>query len=509
MPPDIALELWTKILAFLPYTSLNAAKHVNRVFYQICRALIFRVLDLIPVFTDDNMDEQLGVFKKRLSLAKRYPRLIKTVRFMSVDQLPLYYAPKQSQAKPIPFLKRVFAKAERTLFPVIRSSTHPEYPIVWEVESTLLSLLPSFTLLEELDMGHPSMWLNPWTTSTSHAVSLVASRITVLAIQLPFSGMPYIALPALHTLRLMSHIAPSNDHDSIFGSLISSSPLLREIQYHFLSYNSDVIFFTPSVEAPKTYSHLKVFKWTGIKQSPGLHLTNQSNALSISLPSYFMSHSSQFEVVHLNPAPSFDSLRALEIGQLVELRVDLNCRDDGANLFTLLEYGGQLEVLEITGMNYRAAADDPANLFPESGLGQLKRLFLGDSLKLFGPQSLIALAPKIPRLQRLAILVEPLDNDIWTRKSVQAKCEMLVDDFRFTPSNVFLSEWKVLDFGIIVRDWPGKIVDLKELLIAICRKVPSIQSFYGTGSLRLWAGMDDEIDKRWGGELWNQRRGNW
>ncbi|KAH8801278.1 hypothetical protein DL96DRAFT_1719428 [Flagelloscypha sp. PMI_526] len=123
MSPTLAPELWTQILAFLPYSSLDQVKCVDRAFYQICRGRTFEVLDVIPIFTGGNPDEHLGVLKKRLTLARTHSHLIKKLRFMPVIRLPLYYTEKQLQPKPIPFLRRIFGKEENVAPIIIKRST--------------------------------------------------------------------------------------------------------------------------------------------------------------------------------------------------------------------------------------------------------------------------------------------------------------------------------------------------------------------------------------------------
>ncbi|KAH8797601.1 hypothetical protein DL96DRAFT_1641398 [Flagelloscypha sp. PMI_526] len=142
---------------------------------------------------------------------------------------------------------------------------------------------------------------------------------------------------------------------------------------------------------------------------------------SITLPPLFKAHASQFDVVCINPVPSADVFEALNIDQLVELRVDLNCRDDGPNFFTLIAHAKQLETLEVTGFQCSTLANDPAELFPAAGLNRLKDLYLGIEFEFFNAQSLIALASKTPHIHKLVLLLEPWNNDQWTSSSLPVR----------------------------------------------------------------------------------------
>ena len=83
-------------------------------------------------------------------------------------------------------------------------------------------------------------------------------------------------------------------------------------------------------------------------------------------------------------------------------------------------------------------------------------------------------------------------------------------DFQPLTLDTTLSEWRIRDFGIVFPEWKGvRILDFEGVLNAISQRVPSIGSFYGTGSLRLWDGMEKNIEETWGGELWMQKNKWW
>ncbi|KAH8801287.1 hypothetical protein DL96DRAFT_1635787 [Flagelloscypha sp. PMI_526] len=179
-----------------------------------------------------------------------------------------------------------------------------------------------------------------------------------------------------------------------------------------------------------------------------------------------------------------------------------------SEFFTYVSHAVQLITLEITGYVYTTIESDPASLFPATGLSRLRRLYLGISLGLFSPQTMGMLASKMPNLHTLALLSEPWSGE-WTYASLRYRFDSLVFDFRRSE----LPTWTLSDFGILLRvaDKPDRsdISHFEQILKVIARRVPSITSFYGTGSLHVWDGMKTEIEENWGGELWRQRHGNW
>ncbi|KAH8801277.1 hypothetical protein DL96DRAFT_790817 [Flagelloscypha sp. PMI_526] len=361
-------------------------------------------------------------------------------------------------------------------------------------------------------MGDPPKRRGLWGPIPKLALNLNASRLVSLSLQLTavvdadsYPEVAFTHLPVLRTLRVMANTSSQYNQELRVRKIISCSPLLREIQYHFIGHSTISV---PWMGSP-TYSYLKVFKWTGLSGLPRLFGPYIQNATPTLFPPVFMSHAFQFDVVHLNPVPSFDILLALNMGGLVELRVDFNGRDDGGSFFPLLARAELLETLEVTGIRYWTAPNDPASLFPDTGLCRLRKLFLGIALEHFSALSLKTLASKTPGLHKLVLLIEPWNNTMSTRTYVEFKWEALSHEFQFSTANRTFSEWKIRDFGFLFRDEIGRIIDLEGLLMAIVRKVPSIASLYGTGGLRLWDGMENEIDASWGGELWNQRTGKW
>jgi hypothetical protein len=267
------------------------------------------------------------------------------------------------------------------------------------------------------------MWPELWGPNPRNALTVAAHSLTVLSLQYPIVENSYgnstnnfasVALPVLRILKVFLGTFGINVEDHHVSQVISGSPLLSEIHYHVVSHGLQGITFS-SPRKILAYPRLKVFKWTIANEIDPLH----QFAASITLPPIFKAHAPQFEVVHINPAPAFEVIEALNIGLLVELRVDLNRRDDGSNFFALIAHAEQLETLEVTGFQCSTVSNDPVNLFPETGLSRLRNLYLGIAFQFFDVQSLITLASKTPNIQKLVLLMEPWNNDQWTASTLR------------------------------------------------------------------------------------------
>ncbi|KAH8797605.1 hypothetical protein DL96DRAFT_1641404 [Flagelloscypha sp. PMI_526] len=195
------------------------------------------------------------------------------------------------------------------------------------------------------------------------------------------------------------------------------------------------------------------------------------------------------------------------MAQLVELRVNLQGYINAAEFFAIMTNAEQLLVLEVIGFFPYDSTSDPTNMLPPAGFARLRELYLGIMLPLFGVRSLRSLASKTPHLHKLALIVESPNGVRWANKELQDLCETILYQFHLSTVNKTFSEWRLVDLGILYREWnPPSVVRVRAfegVLKAISRKVPSVKSFYGTGNVCLKEGIENDIDKKWGGELWN------
>ncbi|KAH8797607.1 hypothetical protein DL96DRAFT_1825177 [Flagelloscypha sp. PMI_526] len=515
LPP----EIWAYILACLPDSSLHVIKHVNHTFSQICRDLLCRVLDLALNLENRNLEKHLGNLSNRLQEAKSRPLLVKKLCLGPSVKVQGDHIPKgpSSSAQPISksfqFLRRIFNTTDPSAGPI---SSHQALTKARKIEVGLSVLMPSLLSIEELEFNDPIGCPAEWSFNANLVLNQASTRLTVLSLRFSlssglsrtfytFNGYGDITLPALRTFRLRRTVSPDDsEFEFAVQRLISASPLLLEIQYHMYSHDSHGVHGPLRIPANYSHHHLKSFKFTAAVA------TALGTTAPLAIPStpLFTAHAAQFELVHLNPVHSLEGFRLLNISQLTELRVDLYVCDKASQFFAYLAHAVQLVTLEITGYMYTTAECDPAYLFPVTGLSRLRRLYLGICLGFFSPRKLRMLSSKTPNLRTLALLAEPWSAH-WTYVSLADRLNSLVSDFRCSE----LLTWTLSDFGIILRvaDKPesSEISHFEQILKVICRRVPSITSFYGTGSLHVWDGMETEIEESWGGELWRKRHGKW
>ncbi|KAH8801286.1 hypothetical protein DL96DRAFT_1635786 [Flagelloscypha sp. PMI_526] len=521
MSESLPTEIWIQILTHLPLSSLHLIKHVNRALYSACREIICSVLDMTMNVKDQDGDE-LEMLTKRLQDAKTHPQIIKKLCLSPTRvnireyETPTPVTPPlpQTDPEPLPFWKRIIQKRKVPVQLPLESPPRLHIRLALDkasnLERDIATFIPSLSSLQELDFHQLSGWEGGWYSNLNVAVRVASPHLTVLCLRFSLinelsstrfgtqSSMFSVALPALHTLRIALNIAPSNDFESGVRKLIASSPHWRALEYCIEPATSSVVSPSRLTLPMSPHSYSRTFKWIAPPFTP--------------ISPFFLTHASQFEVVHLNPVPSLDAARLLNFHHLTELRVDLYYSSNAAaELFLLLAHATQLVALEIKGWAYVPPMHDTATLLRQTNLVQLKTLSLGIPLWLLSPQILAALASTAPNLLTLALVSESPERHSTdrTNRCIQENCSSLVS--HFSASKVL--DWKLCDIGIIVRA-PGSanrfhILPLIPLLRVILLKIPSITSFYGTRSLDLWEGIQTEMDEDWGGELWRQSRERW
>ncbi|KAH8801302.1 hypothetical protein DL96DRAFT_1564049 [Flagelloscypha sp. PMI_526] len=471
---QIPPEIWAQILAFLPQWHLRRAKRVNRVFYHACRILLLSDLDIVPMFTKQSLDEQLQVLRKRLTLAKSHPGLIKSIRIMPSGVMGDYLSWVTTGKNPVQFFRRLFRRMGGP-------ELHPASSNASDLDEGLAALAPSLVSLKELYIVTNTEWYGR-SSPADLVLKVNAPQLTVLSLHIwPNPKSPRVfssnmkagmfVLPRLRAFRLSCFHSPIDGFELLVQKFTSGSSLLEEVEYNI---RSDVIQGTSSSYSMNTpmHPHLKVFKWTSIT----------FRGQSASLPPSYAAHAFQFDVVHLDPLPSLDACSSLNIARLVELRVHLLGCSNVAEFCAILIGAEQLVILEVLGFRPYDANTDPADLLPGTGLGQLKQLHLEIILPLFTVQSLGSLASKTPHLRKLALIVKPHARR-WSKTELRA------------------------NLGVVFRHWKDRstirLGEFEGVLTAISQKVPSITSFYGTGGLRLSKEIENDIDQKWGVEWWS------
>ncbi|KAH8801290.1 hypothetical protein DL96DRAFT_1823759 [Flagelloscypha sp. PMI_526] len=502
LPP----EIWTHIIAQLPDASLHQIKHVNRMLYQIAEE-IFGVLDLSMKFSSEELGKQLQVLSKRLQEAESSPLVVKKLSLSPGLTFQVYQTATETHAKPKSKSPKVLKRFFRNTDNQHNSSAYRlNLNEAMKMDDALTSLIPSFSSLHKLDYKDAIGWEGAWGSNFELALKVTSNRLTVLSLRFSFSREPSrafldasdkisFALPALQTFRLRLSVGPSSDFEDGVRKIIAAAPLLEELQYHIDSYGIHV----PShLMITATNPRLRIFKWTAATS------TTQITAIPLSIPlsPLFDAHSSQYDTVQLNPASCIEAFDHIAFHRLVELRIDVSLLP--REFYFPIASAMQLETLEITGVN----SIYPENLFPHKGLRRLKRLYFGIAFELFNPKMLETLTTRLPNLETFVLLSEP-QHGKWVYGTLWVTCDAISSQFRASTK----IECNIRNFGIIPREWNrvgmSKISHLTQVLSEISRAVPSIASFYGTGSLFLWEGMEDDIEENWGGELWRQRHGSW
>ncbi|KAH8801284.1 hypothetical protein DL96DRAFT_1635783 [Flagelloscypha sp. PMI_526] len=521
LPP----EIWAQILVHLPFACLHTIGHVNRTLYRLCRDMQRSVLDVTVHITDQEGETELDKVTKRLRATKIHPELIKKLCLSTIRINPREYHPPITivkKSKPTPerlsFLKRITRKKEENPQNLPEDLLAQHVRLVSyktrNIENALASLIPSLSSVRELDFHQRTFWEGPWFYNFTLALKVTGAHLRVLSLRFSLSSglgstvfgigdsVVSIELPVLHTLNIYVNTYPSGDFESGISKFIAASPRLQEIQYRVNAYRYRV--HTPShftIIPATTLPHLslKTFKW----------FTAPS---TIPVTNIFTAHASGYEVVHLNPVPSIQALRLLNVDLLIELRVDLSWFSDITQFASFLAHATQLVVLEIAWWPYGTPVQSPVHLFPDGGIVKLEKLYLDMSLRFLNPQMLGNLALRTPNLRTLALISE-FGSGEWMYRTdsriLHDNCSALVKDFSRSP----VLKWELCDFGIVLREW-GKVniserSPLMPLLRVISQTVPSITSFYGTGSLKLWEGMQCMIGENWCGELWSQKYACW
>ncbi|KAH8801289.1 hypothetical protein DL96DRAFT_1635792 [Flagelloscypha sp. PMI_526] len=518
LPP----EIWAHILAQLPDSSLHLIQYLNRMFYQLCRKML-GVLDLAMNFSSEDIHGQLGVLSKRLQDAeyadtliidafttyicsnRSHPLLVNTLSLSPGFGFQVLKLSAETEAKlkpkAFPGLRRILRAANsQIILPMYRLTLKEAL----KTDSHLASLIPSLTSLHTLNYKWATGWESRLGSNFELALKVASTHLTVLSLYFSFKPSGAFldpthsisfTLPALQTIRLRLKVSPSSKFEAGVQKIIAASPLLEEIQYHIDGYGGHVpLHLTTTVP----YSRLRSFKWTTVTS------TTDKTAIPLAMPisPLFAVHSSQCVIVHLNPIPSIEAFGHIALQRLVELRVDVSlCPSE---FYFPIGSATRLETLEITGVD----SIYPASLFPQGGLKRLKRLYFGITFELFNPDMFKTLTDRLPNLETFALLSEP-QHGKWVYGTLWVTCDAISSAFQASAK----IQCNIRDFGIIPREWNrvgmSRISHLTRVLRDISEAVPSITSFYGTGSLHLWEGMEDDIEENWGGELWRQKRGRW
>ncbi|KAH8806547.1 hypothetical protein DL96DRAFT_1630957 [Flagelloscypha sp. PMI_526] len=512
LPP----EIWGTIAFYLPERVLPQFKLVSRMLYNACSD--FTVLNLVTSFKQDQR-EQLDILRERLTFAQSNPSTIKKLRIMPRLRRNLMDNTGQSSKadlllsrilKPVLSLRRRSQAINTDPISDLGSNNSDNlYPFLHELSKDFCSLLPHLTQVVELSILDPLSGEHDedWDVAAQLTLSSMFPHLTSLTLNLrSFSGVTKLlqgdhhwVLPHLRTFKLSLRHTLGKDIDFGIHRLLHSSPLLEEVEYHL---NIDGPIYLSQFPTTSSNPLLREFKLTACFPSGQ---PRPAWFINMPFPPLKRGKARQLRVVHINPLPDIEVvLNNLDITRLVELRVDLTSCDGPRSLFRELVHAVSLEVLEVVGIRYLSKFEDVAHMMPTCGLVSLKKLYMGIELDGLDANSLGVLAGKAPNLRTLVLVIQTRKR-LWPENVLQTKHQDLIMNLKAPEVMQSLLEWKVWDFGMVCRDWASTtIADFENILWTLSDAIPSIESFYGTGRLEVWPGMEAEVNDDWAGKLWTK-----
>ncbi|KAH8801241.1 hypothetical protein DL96DRAFT_789854 [Flagelloscypha sp. PMI_526] len=237
------------------------------------------------------------------------------------------------------------------------------------------------------------------------------------------------------------------------------------------------------------HPRLRCFKWTTMA---GYGSPSRFTLHSRPFSPLMNSAASQLTCVHFNPLPNGIDLNSFDVTGLTELRINFSdpTFEEIQAFHRLLEGVERLETIEVIGLKV-----PPLEL--RGVHTHLRKMYLEVKPSEF-LQALTVLPTKAPNLERLVLVV-----DGWCSASDRRRGIRLVADQIDASDLSSISKWGVWDLGIIMTrcSLAWSVETFPEVMKAISRKLPNIRSFYGTGKLLVYKGLEKNIDDDWVGEF--------
>ncbi|KAH8823802.1 hypothetical protein DL96DRAFT_1683004 [Flagelloscypha sp. PMI_526] len=375
-------------------------------------------------------------------------------------------------------------------------------------ESLFLSVLPSLIHVHELYIRKDIRYYLPYAglercRSIDAALGSWASRLTLLSLDVsnawevrhcfppPVDGRESkcYSLPLLRTFKIHFYAAEPYSNPGVVQllfDLIRDSPLLEEFEYCL--YDASWSWNGLELKLPEKTLHpnLRSFTWSRVLPSSALKDYDVPTAVETCLSQY----APQLSRVHLDIAPRsrLSYLLQFDISPLTELRLNAALAVNPNQLVHHLSKLQYLRILELSGCFPLLNGD---SYFRRMEV--LEEFYVPVHSKAFNSQVLCDIAKKTPRLQKLVLSFggKPLAHD------PKLAPHGLRELHTATDSSGSLDGWRVQDFGVHI---PGaKTSVIIPLVEAIARPMPSIRSFYGTGTLVVPAMAS--VDPAWFGKL--------
>ncbi|KAH8801274.1 hypothetical protein DL96DRAFT_1635766 [Flagelloscypha sp. PMI_526] len=502
-------ELWLQIAQYFTNRTLRSFQGVNRFCCTIANELFMSLLDLAPQQT--SAERLLSMLNHRIDLTSSNPSNVRVLCLTSrLSLLPL----EEGTIVPHSSGPRLVTRVKGFLNQTFVRPLPLSYRLDSRVEKLIKQmtvLIPELTGVHELYiMDKHAVSFGPFNAAVSLAWRHLSPRLTTLSLHLSIVSVNDAwfpnALPSLPLLRTFQiHIFTSDvlhrlPLENILRTLLRDSSLLEEMLYHVGDFDTASANRVWYPEDPSLHPCLRSFKWSSSRAYQGNRRTTEF--MCPRFQAFMTKFGSQFDIVHMEPAPSKDFFPLLDFTRITELRIDVFCYAEYAELLSLVASNGVIETLEISGC------------YPSLTWRQFYQM-LGKMVSLqtfylpLFPSALTALAltniaVKTPNLKKLVVIFESEDN-------VPHPVENVVALDSFGSPIPRLHKWPVQDFGILVSGvpmhrQPFDNAQIQTLLNLVGQLVPSIKMFYGHNrdprSFN-WEMMDDH----WPGELmWESTR---
>ncbi|KAH8825460.1 hypothetical protein DL96DRAFT_1681701 [Flagelloscypha sp. PMI_526] len=491
MESSLPSEIWTLIIAYLPRRSLRNVKCVSRTFSALCTVVCKHILDLKLTVGGERGFERLQYLNRQITAAQNCPTDIQELCIVSSMNLRFSNPPFKDHHRRN---ARSYFFSRKEKMNTIKGCDRKGQE-VQSFQTGLLTLVPQLTEITQLSIVDPTPWDQTherWLPYCRKALEIHSHRLTRLFLQLKsfrvFGIEDSINCPRLPELRIVNiHLLDAYNFEDFTCRLLSCSPALEEVNYN-ITITQPFYAEHPNLDEYKhAHPRLRSFKWTcttgyGSPQRLRLHYRPFSP-----LPT---SEVTQLSCIHFNPWPYGVNLSSLNVNGLTELKLNFIYQsfDEIPEFHSLLKCVKRLETLEVVGYKTERAGIHGIHNY-------LKRMHLEINPSEF-LQVLNVVSTQAPNLEKFVLVIshEGLEADL------KRDLEDLVSQFDGFNLNLF-SMWSLWDFGIVVTqnrvDWT--LWKFADALKAIARTLPKLRSFYGTGRLELYEGIEKDIEDDWVG----------
>ncbi|KAH8826553.1 hypothetical protein DL96DRAFT_1711119 [Flagelloscypha sp. PMI_526] len=475
----LPVEIWYHIVKYAPYRTLTSLQLVNHVFAQVVEQELAQILDFKPMRPSRT--------KKSLGAAMSNPWMIRTLRISEARSLADYASSSKEAPKTNGNIWIKLKDVKKKVF--TSTSSHDLELDVRDLFRDLISLLSTRTGINELYIlscsGHPKsvpghvidkIFTLLSQDLTSVTLDLSQDKVNDLRFSMVNNSVWSLG-QTFHRVREFRMIVKEGTcqlFHADFDLLLAAFPHLEELEYYASPLSADENSYN------EVHPNLRMIKMTSSYTSESILYSLEINQHFIDyIPGTFWLKAHHFQVVRLTPR-QIEYLDHLTSSLLLELRLDLSILEDQTKLdhvFKILSYARNLHTLDLKECSWMT---HPFQDLPE--LPNLRRLYLGIGVRVFNAHTLRDLASKTQDLQTLA--VRPVTEPLWPKDSWPTHFEQFAGQIQrfIAEGDLAFQTWKLEDFEIT---YPGMVLEDVAPLLRAFEKLPSVSSFYGSGSLEL------------------------